>query len=96
MISLYSIWYYRTALFRDLREFLLGLLLPLVGAATLVYVIVKSLPGTPVPVRIIALVLFLVGIPLALLSKAITRAPFFSTRRERYTEGDETPKHAHV
>ena len=75
VISLYSIWYYRTVLFRDLREFLLGLLLPLVGAATLVYVIVKSLPGTPVPVRIIAVVLFLVGIPLAFLSKAITRAP---------------------
>ena len=82
VISLYSIWYYRTVLFRDLREFLLGLLLPLVGAATLVYVIVKSLPGTPVPVRIIAVVLFLVGIPLAFLSKAITRAPFFRTRRE--------------
>jgi len=56
VISLYSIWYYRTVLFRDLKEFTLGLLLPLVGAATLVYVIVKSLPGTPVPVRIIALV----------------------------------------
>jgi len=96
VISLYSIWYYRTVLFRDAREFVLGLLLPLVGAGTLVYVIVKSLPGTPTPVKIIALVLFLVGIPLALLSKAITRAPFFSTRRERYTEGDQTPKHAHV
>lgn len=73
-------------LLRDFREFLLGLLLPLMGAGTLVYVIIKSLPGTPAPVKIIALVLFLVRIPLALLSKAITRAPFFSTRRERYTE----------
>ena len=91
VISLYSIWYYRTVLFRDLREFLLGLLLPLVGAATLVYVIVKSLPGTAVPVRIIALVLFLVGIPLAFLSKAITRAPFFRTRRERYREDKPEP-----
>jgi hypothetical protein len=53
-------------------------------------VIVKSLPGTATPVKIIALVLFLVGIPLAWLSKAITRAPFFTTRRERYTE--ETPE----
>ncbi len=96
VISLYSIWYYRSVLFRDVREFVLGLLLPLVGAGTLVYVIIKSLPGTPTPVKIIALVLFLVGIPLALLSKAITRAPFFSTRRERYTEGDQAPKHAHV
>ncbi len=91
VISLYSIWYYRTVLFRDLREFLLGLLLPLVGAATLVYVIVKSLPGTPVPVRIIAVVLFLVGIPLAFLSKAITRAPFFRTRRESYQEDRAEP-----
>jgi Amino acid permease len=90
VISLYSIWYYRAVLFRDAREFLLGLLLPLVGAGTLVYVIIKSLPGTATPVKIIALVLFLVGIPLALLSKAITRAPFFATRRERYTE--ETPQ----
>ena len=91
VISLYSIWYYRTVLFRDLREFVLGLLLPLVGAATLVYVIVKSLPGTPVPVRIIALVLFLVGIPLAFLSKAIIRAPFFATRREHYQEDRPEP-----
>ena len=90
VISLYSIWYYRSVLFRDVREFTMGLLLPLVGAGTLVYVIVKSLPGTPTPVKIIAIVLFLVGIPLALLSKAITRAPFFSMRRERYTE--ETPQ----
>ena len=37
-----------------------------VGAGTLVYVIVKSLPGTATPVKIIALVLFLVGIPLAI------------------------------
>jgi len=96
VISLYSIWYYRSVLFRDFREFLMGLLLPLVGAGTLVYVIVKSLKGTPEVVLILALVLFLVGIPLALLSKAITRAPFFSTRRERYAEGDRTPRHAHV
>ena len=90
VISLYSIWYYRSVLFRDVREFVLGLLLPFVGAGTLVYVIVKSLPGTPTPVKIIAVVLFLVGIPLALLSKAITRAPFFAMRRERYSE--ETPQ----
>ena len=45
VISLYSIFYYRSVLLRDAREFLLGLLLPLIGAATLVYVIVKSLPG---------------------------------------------------
>jgi amino acid transporter len=86
VISLYSIWYYRLVLFRDVREFLMGLLLPLVGAGTLVYVIIKSLPTTSTPVKIIALVLFLIGIPLALLSKAITHAPFFQTRRERYTE----------
>ncbi len=96
VISLYSIWYYRSVLFRDLREFLMGLLLPLVGAGTLVYVIVKSLKGTPGVILVLALVLFLVGIPLALLSKAITRAPFFSTRRERYAEDDRTPRHAHV
>ena len=96
VISLYSIWYYRSVLFRDVREFVLGLLLPLVGAGTLVYVIIKSLKGTPSVVLILALVLFLVGIPLALISRAITRAPFFSTRRERYTEGDQTPEHAHV
>ena len=96
VISLYSIWYYRSVLFRDGKEFVLGLLLPLVGAGTLVYVIIKSLPGTPGVVLILAAVLFLVGIPLALLSKAITRAPFFSTRRERYNEGDRAPKHAHV
>ena len=91
VISLYSIWYYRSVLLRDTREFVLGLLLPLVGAGTLVYVIIKSLPGTPVPVRIIALVLFLVGIPLAFLSKAITRAPFFATRRENYQEERSEP-----
>jgi amino acid transporter len=96
VISLYSIWYYRSVLFRDFREFLTGLLLPLVGAGTLVYVIVKSLKGTPGVVLVLALVLFLVGVPLALLSKAITRAPFFSTRRERYTEGDQTRRPAHV
>jgi len=91
VISLYSIWYYRSVLLRDVREFLLGFLLPLVGAGTLVYVIVKSLPGTPGVVQILALVLFLVGIPLALLSKLITRAPFFSTRRERYAEKAREP-----
>jgi amino acid transporter len=96
VISLYSIWYYRSVLFRDGKEFVLGLLLPLVGAATLVYVIVKSLKGTPGVVLILAVVLFLVGIPLAILSKLITRAPFFATRRERYREGDQAPKHAHV
>jgi amino acid transporter len=89
VISLYSIWYYRSVLFKDIREFLLGLLLPLIGAATLIYVIVKSMPGTATPVRILALVLFLVGIPLAFLSKAITKAPFFRTRRERYSEQSE-------
>jgi amino acid transporter len=89
VISVYSIWYYRSVLTRDVREFTMGLLLPLIGAGVLVYVIIKSLPGTPVPVRILALVLFLAGIPLALLSKVITRAPFFSTKPERYREEDE-------
>jgi amino acid transporter len=88
VISLYSIFYYRSVLLRDAREFLLGLLLPLIGAATLVYVIVKSLPTTPHPVIIIAVVLFLVGIPLAFIAKAVWHAPFFSIRRERYSEDD--------
>lgn len=86
VISLYSIWYYRPVLLKSAKEFLLGLLLPLVGAATLVYVIVKSVPTTAHPVLIIAVVLFLVGIPLAFLSKALTKAPFWSIRPERYSE----------
>jgi amino acid transporter len=86
VISVYSVWYYRSVVFKSVREFLLGLLLPLVGAGTLVYVIVKAIPTTAHPVLIIAVVLFLVGIPLAFLSKALTKSPFFSTRRERYTE----------
>jgi amino acid transporter len=69
--SLYSIFYYRAVRLKDAREFFLGLLLPLVGAATLVYVIVKSLPGTAHPVQIIALVLFLIGLPLAFIAKAV-------------------------
>jgi amino acid transporter len=89
VISVYSIWYYRGVLFRDAREFLLGLLLPLIGAGTLVYVIVKSLPGTSGIVQVLALVLFLVGVPLALLSWAITKAPFFRIKPERYREGEE-------
>ena len=89
VISLYSIFYYRSVLLKDAREFFLGLLLPLVGAATLVYVIIKSLPGTPHPVQIIALVLFLIGIPLAFIARAVWHSPFFSIRRERYTEGDD-------
>jgi amino acid transporter len=92
VISLYSIWYYRSVLLRDAREFVLGLLLPLIGAVTLGYVIVKSLPTTAGQVQVIALVLFLVGIPLAFLAKALTKSPFFSTRRERYVE--ETPADA--
>jgi hypothetical protein len=88
VISLYSIFYYRTVLLKDAKEFFLGLLLPLIGAATLVYVIIKSLPGTPHPVQIIALVLFLVGVPLAVISRAIWHSPFFSIRRERYSEDD--------
>lgn len=89
VISLYSIWYYRSVLTRDVKEFTLGLLLPLIGAGTLVYVIVKSLPGTPGKVKVVALVLFLIGIPLAYLSKAVTKAPFFAARRERYVEAAE-------
>jgi tellurite resistance protein TehA-like permease len=88
VVSLYSIFYYRSVLLRDAKEFLLGLLLPLIGAATLVYVIVKSLPSTPHPVIIIALVLFLIGIPLAFIARAVWHAPFFSIRRERYSEDD--------
>jgi amino acid transporter len=91
VISLYSIWYYRSVLLRDFREFLLGLLLPLLGAATLVYVIVKSLPTTAGPVKIIAVVLFLAGIPLALISRAVTKSAFFQTRRERYREDAPVP-----
>jgi hypothetical protein len=37
------------------------------------------------------LVLFLVGIPLAFLSKAITHAPFFVTQREHYQENRPEP-----
>jgi hypothetical protein len=88
VISLYSIFYYRSVLLRDAKEFFLGLLLPLIGAGTLVYVIVKALPGTPHPVIIIAVVLFLIGVPLAFIAKALWHAPFFSIRRERYREDD--------
>ena len=93
VISLYSVWYYRSVLLRDAKEFTLGLLLPLVGAGTLVYVIVKSMPTTAGKVQVVALVLFLIGIPLAYLSRALTKAPFFATRRERYVE-EEAPASA--
>jgi amino acid transporter len=86
VISVYSVWYYRSVVLKSVKEFLLGLLLPLAGAGTLVYVIVKAVPVTAHPVLVIAVVLFLVGIPLAFLSKALTRSPFFSIPRERYTE----------
>lgn len=91
VISLYSIWYYRSVLLRDVKEFSLGLLLPLLGAATLVYVIVKSMPTTATPVKIIALVLFLAGVPLAFISRAVTKSAFFQTRRERYREEEPVP-----
>jgi hypothetical protein len=39
-------------------------------------------------VIIIAVVLFLIGIPLAFIAKALWHAPFFSIRRERYSEDD--------
>jgi amino acid transporter len=96
VISVYSMWYYRGVLLRSFKEFLLGLLLPLVGAGTLVYVIVKSLPTTSGIVQLLALILFLVGIPLALLSWLITRAPFFKIRPERYREEDEVGEQAAV
>jgi hypothetical protein len=51
-------------------------------------VIVKSLPGTPHPVIIIAVVLFLIGIPLSFIARAVWHAPFFPIRRERYSEDD--------
>jgi hypothetical protein len=35
-------------------------------------------------------------VALAYLSKAITRSPFFATRREHYREGDERPEQARV
>jgi hypothetical protein len=40
-------------------------------------------------VQIIALVLFLIGLPLAFVARAVWHSPFFSIRRERYTEGDD-------
>jgi amino acid transporter len=91
VIALFSIWYYRSVLTRDAKEFFLGLALPLIGAGALSYVIFQSVPGSPVPVRVIALCLFLLGIPLAFLSKAITRSPFFRIRRERYREEMNRP-----
>jgi len=96
VISLYSLWYYRSMLFKNAKDFTQGLLLPLIGAATLVYVIIKSIPTTPHPVLIIAVVLFLIGVPLGMLSKAITKAPFFYTRRERYVESAATPEPSSV
>jgi hypothetical protein len=39
-------------------------------------------------VIIIAVVLFLIGVPLAFIAKALWHAPFFSIRRERYREDD--------
>ena len=84
VIALFSIWYYRSIVFRDIKEFFLGLLLPLVGAGVLSYVIFRSIPGTSGVVLVLAVCLFLVGIPLALLSKYITKAPFFRIKREQY------------
>lgn len=95
VISLYGIWYYRSVLFRR-PGVCSGIAAAAArrGDARLRDRQVDALHA--VPVRIIALVLFLAGIPLAFLSKAITRAPFFATRRESYREGEERPAPARV
>jgi hypothetical protein len=41
VISVDCVWYYRSVVFKSVKDFLLGILLPLADAATLVYVIVK-------------------------------------------------------
>jgi amino acid transporter len=91
VVALFSIWYYRSVVLRDAKEFLLGLVIPLVGAATLSYVIYRSIPGTPGAVLVIAICLFLVGIPMALISKAVTRSDFFKIKRERFEDTVDAP-----
>jgi hypothetical protein len=41
VISVDCVWYYRSVVFKSVKDFLLGILLPLADVATLVYVIVK-------------------------------------------------------
>jgi amino acid transporter len=75
--ALACVWYYRRTFRSGIRHLILAGVLPLIGAAALVYAAITAFPTTPAGTLIPFIVIFVALLPAAWLVKYFTKAPFF-------------------
>jgi hypothetical protein len=81
-------WYYRKLLLGSLVDLALVGIVPLCGAAVLIWVLGKSIPALDSTARWTVAGVGLLGVVLMGISARILRSPFFTIRRSSY--GSET------
>jgi amino acid transporter len=83
--ALATTWYYRKLLRRSLVDLVLVGVLPLVGAAVLSWVLVKSFPALTPSARWTVAGVAVLGVVLMGLVAWVVRSPFFKVRRSSYS-----------
>jgi len=78
--ALACVWYYRRTLTRSAGQLVSAGILPLIGAAVLIFALIAAIPNTAVGTLIPAAIFVLIGIPIAYFIKVRTRAPFFDQK----------------
>ncbi len=77
VVALVCVWYYRRTLRDSLSQLFYAGILPLVGAIFLIYVVAAGLLAAPANIQIPTLIFIFIGIPLALIARAVTKSDFW-------------------
>jgi amino acid transporter len=80
VVALACVWYYRRRLSESSSLLFYAGILPLIGAAFLIYVVIAGLISAPTNILIPTLIFIFIGIPAAFIARAVAKSGFWSIK----------------
>jgi amino acid transporter len=80
IVALVCVWYYRRTLKESTSQLFYAGILPMAGAIFLIFIVVDGLISAPANIQIPTLIFILIGIPAALIARAVTKSDFWTSK----------------
>ncbi len=80
IVALVCVWYYRRTLGDSTSQLFYAGILPMAGAIFLIYIVAAGLISAPANIQIPTVIFILIGIPAALIARAVSKSDFWTIK----------------
>jgi len=80
IVALVCVWYYRRTLGDSTSQLFYAGILPMAGAIFLIYIVAAGLISAPANIQIPTVIFILIGIPAALIDRAVSKSDFWTIK----------------